>query len=169
MRNHPQKSKKDAATIIPADDSHVSQIVELWKEFIDFHKEIDPFCTRSEDGPKNFEKFVRDLIESEDAHVVVALDGDSVVAYSICDIGEYPPVLRHKKFGFISDMAVKATHRRKGIGELLLARMLDWCESRNLDRIELHVVHGNKIGHSFWTKHGFKDCRHTLYIEREKS
>jgi ribosomal protein S18 acetylase RimI-like enzyme len=166
MQDHSHNSEKNVVTIIPAEDSHVPEIVELWQEFIDFHKDIDPFCTRREDGHINFEEFVRSLIESENSHVLVALDDDSVVAYSICQVEKYPPVLRQEEYGFISDMAVKATHRRRGIGELLLTQMFDWFESRNLDRIELHVVHGNKVGYSFWTKHEFKDCRHTLYIER---
>jgi ribosomal protein S18 acetylase RimI-like enzyme len=89
-----------------------------------------------------------------------------VVAYSICQIGKYPPVFRLKEYGFISDIAVKATHRRKGIGGLLLARMYGWFASRGLDRIEIHVIPANTIGYSFWIKHGFKDCTHALFIER---
>lgn len=166
MQDHPEASRENVLTIIPAADSHVAEIVELWKEFMDFHKEIDPFYTRREDAHKNFESLVRSFVESEDSQVLVALDGVVVVAYSIGQIEKYPPVFHLKEHGFILDMAVKASHRRRGIGELLLTKMFDWFDSKSLDRIELQFVHGNKIGSSFWRKHGFRDGRHILFLDR---
>lgn len=149
-----------------ATDSHVPEIVEIWKEFMDFHKDIDSVFTRSEDGHVTFGKFVRGLIESDDSQVLVALDKGRVVAYSFSRIAERPPVYQDEKYGLISDMAVKSTHRRKGVGEQLLAKIYEWFESRKMNRIELRVVARNQIGYSFWKKHGFRDYVHELYLNR---
>jgi len=147
-----------------ADKSQVVGIVKIWIEFIDFHKEIDPFFTRRQDGHINFEKFVRYLLESEDSLVLVALDNEQVVGYSIAEIKEYPPAFLTEKHGFISDMAVKSDYRRKGAGQLLLNEVLKWFDSKKVNRIELHVTSKNKIGYSFWKKHGFRDYKHILYL-----
>jgi ribosomal protein S18 acetylase RimI-like enzyme len=158
--------KKSTVEIAPAADRHIPEIVEIWKEFIDYHRGIDPFFTRREDGHVNFERFVRGLIGSDDSQVLVAMDDGSVVAYSIARIGEYPPAYTREVHGLICDMAVKSGYRRQGIGERMLKQMLAWFESRNLKRIELHVVARNTTGYSFWKKHGFKDYMHILYVDR---
>jgi len=49
----------------------------------------------------------------------------------------------------------------------MLAKIFEWFESRNMDRIELRVLAKNQIGYSFWKKHGFKDYMHVLYLNRK--
>ncbi|MEM2145759.1 MAG: GNAT family N-acetyltransferase [Candidatus Jordarchaeaceae archaeon] len=153
--------------IVSATYSHVPEIVDLWKEFMDYGGSIDPLFSRREDGHLNFERYLKDLIKSDNSLVLVALDKGHVVAYSISQIFEYPPVFPQEKYGFISDMAVKSKYPRKGIGSQMLAKIFEWFESRNMDKIELHVLAENQIGYSFWKKHGFKDYMHVLYLNRK--
>jgi len=153
--------------ITKAQPSHISGIVELWKELMDFHKALDPFFTRSEEGHVSFGRHTKKLLESEDALVLVALDKGNIIGYAISEIVERPPVFQRRKYGIISDMAVKSTHRRKGIGEQMLKKLLKWFQLQNISRIELRVVVQNKIGYSFWKKHGFNDYMHVSYLNRE--
>jgi ribosomal protein S18 acetylase RimI-like enzyme len=152
--------------IVRATYSHVPEIVDLWKEFMDYGRSVDPLFNRREDGHLNL-KYLKDLIKSDNSLVLVALDKGHVEAYSISQIAEFPPVFQREKYGFISDMAVKSSHRRKGIGSKMLAKIFEWFESRNMDRIELRVLAKNQIGYSFWKKHGFKDYMHILYLNRK--
>ncbi len=122
--------------------------------------------TRRENGHLNFEKYVKELIKSNQAQVLVALDKEEVVGYSISYIQFYPPVFKQRVYGLINDLAIKETHRRKGLGEQMLFKMFQWFKSHGLERIELRVSVRNKIGYSFWKKHGFKDYQHILYLER---
>jgi ribosomal protein S18 acetylase RimI-like enzyme len=140
--------------------------LEVWKEFMDYHKNLDSLFTRRENGHLNFEKYIRELIKSNDAHVLVALDKEDVVGYSISLIQFYPPVFKREIYGLINDLAVKETHRRRGFGEKLLLKMFEWFKSHGIDRIELRVSFRNEIGYSFWKKHGFKDYQHVLYLKR---
>lgn len=153
--------------IHPAEDSHIPGIIEIWKELMDFHKDIDPLFTRTEDGHVAFADHMNKLIHSEDAQVLVALDKEAVVAYSVSEIFARPPVFQHRISGFISDLAVRSNYQRKGIGEQMLCRMFEWFKSRNICRIELRVASKNEIGYSFWKKHGFQDYMHILYLQRK--
>ena len=152
--------------IVLAEESHLPGILEIWKEFMDYHKDLDSLFTRREDGHLNFEKYIRNLIKSNNAQVLVVLDKEDVVGYSISLIQFYPPVFKQRVYGLINDIAIKETHRRKGLGEQMLSKMFQWFESHGLDRIELRVSVRNKIGYSFWKKHGFKDYQHILYLKR---
>jgi ribosomal protein S18 acetylase RimI-like enzyme len=151
--------------IITATDKHIREIIELWKELMDFHTEIDSRNPRSKNGHLNWEKYLRELMKSENNLILVALERNTVVGFSISQISTYPPVFINKTYGFISDIAVKSGYRRKGIGEKMLAEIFNWFESHGIDRIELSVAAGNETGYSFWKKHGFKDFSHKLYMD----
>jgi ribosomal protein S18 acetylase RimI-like enzyme len=149
--------------IIPATESHVPPIIELWKEFIDYHKDIQPVYTRAEDGDIKFGEYLKESIESEKAQVLVALDKGEAIAYSIAQISKRPPTLRDVKYGFISDLGVRSDRQREGIGGLMLKKTLEWFKLHNMNRIELLVLSDNEAGVSFWRKHGFEVMTHRMF------
>jgi ribosomal protein S18 acetylase RimI-like enzyme len=153
--------------IVLATESLVSQIVELWKEFWDYHQKMDPqFFVMSEDGPSKFEEYLRGLIKPDDAQVLVALDQGQIVAYSIAQILKRPPIAKYPAYGFISDLCVKSEYRRKGLGKQILDKILEWFKSRQIDRIELTVLAKNQIGYSFWKKQGFEIFLHRMFLPK---
>jgi ribosomal protein S18 acetylase RimI-like enzyme len=153
--------------IISATESFVSEIVELWKEFWDYHQKMDPkFFVMSADGPSKFGEYVKGLIKSDDSQVLVAMDEGQAVAYSIAEILKRPPIAKHPEYGFISDLCVKSEYRRKGLGKQILDKILKWFKSRQIDRIELSVLAKNQIGYSFWKKQGFEIFLYRMFLPK---
>lgn len=152
-------------TIAEAQAADIPAIVELWKEFMDFHSVRDPFFTRKDDGHTSFAGHIEKSIASDESQVLVARDGDRVVAYSLSHIANYPPVLVRTKYGMISDTAVTEGYRRKGIGELLLREIRDWFVRKGIVRMEGRVAATNEVAQSFWRKQGFTDCFHVMFLE----
>ncbi len=153
--------------IAVAQDAHVPGMVALWKEFMDFHKNIDPRFPAKEDAHIGFEKHLRGLMVAEDMLILAALDESRVVGFSVSQVAKYAPIwVERETYGFIDTMAIASGYRRKGIGEQMLARIREWFESRSIDRIELGVAPRNEVGYSFWKKHGFREFMHDLYLER---
>jgi hypothetical protein len=62
--------------IMPAAESHIPEIVEIWKEFMDYHSDIDPYFARNEEGHSKFEEWLKELMKSDTALVLVALGRD---------------------------------------------------------------------------------------------
>lgn len=150
--------------VVEAEEKHVPDIVKIWKENMNYHKELDSYFTLRDDAHVTWETFLRERMQN--CFVLVGLDGEKVVAYSIARVNDYPPLFEYEKHGFISDMCVTADYRRKGLGEQMLSRIFDWFESQSLERIELRVAHNNGMGQSFWKKHGFKDYICVLLLEK---
>ncbi|MGB8657913.1 MAG: GNAT family N-acetyltransferase [Candidatus Zixiibacteriota bacterium] len=153
--------------ILTVDDSHVSEIVQVWKESWDFHKNLEPtYFSMSQDGLSRFEEYLRGLMKSDNAQVLVTMDQGHVIAYSISQILRRIPVAKQEDYGFISDLGVKAECRRRGLGEQMLNEILTWFDSRNVKRIELQVFAKNEIGFSFWKKHGFEVMALRMFLVR---
>ncbi len=94
--------------------------------------------------------------------VLVALDEKQVVGFSIVEIRKRPPVMVRETYGYITDMAVRKTHRGKGIGSKMLKEIFVWLKARRINSVQLAVADKNLVGYSFWTKHGFKDLLHVM-------
>ena len=153
--------------VTAARHAHLPQLLELWKDLMDYHATIDPYFERSAEGALHFENFVSGLLLLEDARVVIALDSVSgrAVGYCIAQIVSRPPVFTRREHGFITDMTVAPGLRRMGIGSLLLEHALAWFREKKVDRVELNVLPRNELGYSFWKKKGFKDYMHIVYLE----
>jgi ribosomal protein S18 acetylase RimI-like enzyme len=155
--------------IISATENHIPAIVSLWIELSDYHRDIDPFFTRREGSILEYERHLRELLKSGDHQILVAIEDDAVVGFSLSMIARHPPVFQTERYGLICDLTVKTDYQRRGVGGKLLEEILGWFDAAGIDRIELHVAAKNRPGYSFWEKHGFRDYMHTLYLNRSTS
>jgi GNAT superfamily N-acetyltransferase len=142
--------------IVHYSPQHRGAVEELWKEFMDFHAQRDPWFQRSEDGHRRFGEYLTGLQEASDALVLVALEGRRVIGYGLARIEARPPVYQHFRHGLISDIAVAGTHRRKGIGARIEERMLQWFATQGIDHVELMAVAANEVSNAFWKRRGYR-------------
>ena len=148
-----------------ATEQDIPKIIELWKEFIDFHKIRDPFFSRSKEGPENFGKFILENMRKEDAIVYVADTNGDVVAHILATIQSYPPAFEIKQYGLVNDLAVASAYRRSGIGKHLFSMARNWFVEKGMKRIEIEAAITNETSTSFWNKMDFKPYKEVCYLE----
>ena len=110
----PQKSDfqgREMPIIRKAKHNDVGTICSLWREFMDFHEQYDPFYKRSWNGHKLFYKFVDEQISARNALVLVAEQDSDLCAYLLARIDNRPPVFDNRRHGSIYDLAVSASYR----------------------------------------------------------
>jgi ribosomal protein S18 acetylase RimI-like enzyme len=152
--------------IVKAEEKHVAAIGQLWREFILFNQNTEPVFTPRISEVSDFEEnLVRRLMKSVDGLVLVAMDKEQAVGYSLSQIRRSPPDSKQESYGYVNDMAVTASYRRKGIGEKMFAEIVKWLQSKNIEHVELQTIDKNIVANSFWKKQGFKDFMRTLYRE----
>jgi len=140
-------------------------IVEIWKELMDFHKELDAIFSRSATGHEKFTEYVVKNIQNEDFYIVVAVDGRDLVGYCMAKISEYPPVLQEQRYGDIENIAVTEKYRRSKIGARLLNEVRKWYLEKSIRRVEAKVSKFNKVSTGFWAKMGFTPYLESVFLE----
>lgn len=160
-----QKKGETAVEVMVAGPEHVPAILVLWEELASHHERLDPFYLRCEGATGNFETYIRLCIDSPDSLVLVCLDDDHVIGYANSSIQQHPPVVRCRIYGFIDNIVVAGTHRRRGAASLMLSRTLFWLAERGIDRVELNVSEQNAGGLEFWRSRGFLDFQRLMYRE----
>jgi ribosomal protein S18 acetylase RimI-like enzyme len=143
----------------------VPQIVELWKELMDFHKERDRIFSRSVTGHVAFADFVTGHISNETSCVFVAEAGRNLVGYCLAFIEKYPPVLKMTEYGLVQDLGVTKKYQRRAIGKRLLKKAQNWFSEKGVRRIEARVAEFNKASTESWAKMGFTPYLETVFME----
>ena len=144
------------AVIRKARRTDLAGIVKLWREMWDLHSELDSRLAAAPD-----ERAMRDVLtdhyEGDDSCILVAEEEQELVGYCLGVILENPPVEPDPRFGYVSDLAVTASARGRGLGAKLLDETHAWFKSRGVARAEVQVSTLNPRAAAFWKDRGYAD------------
>ena len=152
-----------------AGKEHTSQIMEVWREFIQCNIASEPLWNSGLNVEGDFEKTLKKKLKSDDALVLVALEQGRVVGFALAIIGNRQSIFRVPKVGTISDLGIKKEFRRQGIGKKMLVEIKAWFVKNDVSLIEVAVLAKNEVAASFWTKQEFQDFSHRMYRVMDSS
>ncbi len=155
----------EAVVVRRATLADVPAITALWAEMSRFHAVRDPYFAVVDDAERLFAAYVTRNIEAPLGVVGVAEVDGGVVGFSSGVVAKYPPVFTIPEHGAISDFAVTATHRRRGIGARLFRFAQEQFRALGMSRVELHVAVNNEVSTRFWTKMGLRPVMETRYLD----
>jgi len=145
---------------------HIPDIITLWKELMDYHKDLDLFFARRKEGHINFKMHLMECIKSEDACVFIAVENGEVLGYILGKIEKHPPVFETETYVEIFDMYVKKVYRRHKIGAQLVQNIVSYFKKKGVSRIEMKVASKNVTGFDFWKTQGFKEYMKLMYYTK---
>jgi len=130
-----------------------------------FHARHDAYFTLNKNGANHFGDFVSLNIENRDWNIMVAEHKHELVGFCIGVIQNCSPVYECPRYGFIQDIAVTESHRRKGVAQRLFEKTNSWFKENGIDRIELDIAIKNSVSKRFWAKMGFRDVLKRVVME----
>lgn len=81
--------------------------------------------------------------------------GGEVVGCILVTIDKEIPIYTYSEYAYIQDMAVRESHRRRGIAQQLLADAAAWSAAHGLNQLRLMVAHHNPFARAAFEKAGF--------------
>ena len=106
----------------------------------------------------HFRPNARRVIESpENAFFIAETTSGEALGYAI--VGGASSMLSPVPFGFLYDIWVAPSARRRGVARGLLARAEDWCRAQGFRRLKLEVAAGNAAARALYASGGFRDER----------
>ena len=157
------------ATIRAATQADYEGICELYAEADALHAEALPDLFRVADGPARTWEFIRQLIEDENVALLVAEAGGQllgVIEVTERVVPEFSCVVP-RRYAQVESLAVKAGHRRHGIGRSLMEEARRWAVSRGLPRVELIVWEFNQGAIAFYDELGYKPANRRMWLSTE--
>lgn len=140
-------------------------IAPIAHESQELHAQGQPTIFRS-DTPGFSKEYLRHLIEDEPSDACVAEEDGHIVGYVFLHVHplSFLDFFHPQTVALISDIAVTAPARHKGIGRLLFEASLQWARDRNADRLELNVWEFNKNAIAFYERNGMQTLNRTMSL-----
>ncbi|RLD27599.1 MAG: GNAT family N-acetyltransferase [Bacteroidetes bacterium] len=114
-----------------------------------------PFNPTIKEGKINYYN-IPELITSENSAVFVVEINNDIVASGYAKIKDDRHYLKHKKQGYLGFMFVPNEFRGKGLNQLIIDALLNWCKRKNIFEIRLDVYDDNLPAIRAYEKVGFK-------------
>jgi ribosomal protein S18 acetylase RimI-like enzyme len=147
----------------PARNQDLDRIAELWSAITLHHAHLDPFFRMREGGGDALRELLGAMLRDRDAEILVYdVDGD-LPGLCIVRIDRAPAILEEVERAEITDLGVRESLRRRGIGRSLVAEALLWVKASGVGRVEVQVARGNVEGQAFWRAAGFGDFMDVLH------
>jgi ribosomal protein S18 acetylase RimI-like enzyme len=153
-------SKRDS--LRRAGPNDLTGLVDLWIEVTTHHADLDSLFTLRPNARPVIERLIGSQLRDSDAAILVVDSGDSLAGFCCVRIDRAPPILEETRRAEITDLGVRAAHRRRGLGRMLATAALDWSAEQGIDRVEVRVASRNPEGQAFWRDLGFADLMDVL-------
>jgi ribosomal protein S18 acetylase RimI-like enzyme len=114
-----------------ATEADLDGITELWSEMLEYHHQLGPLVwTVAPDGREKVRSWYREALGAEERLMLVADEAGEVVGFAHGMLGDGPPPLVPRRAANVTDLAVRSTHRRQGIGRALMEALADRLAER---------------------------------------
>src|SRR5262245_49172784 len=101
-------------------------IGDLWLELMSYHAALDNRFGVPPQGRSNYIRHAYTAIRDQHYQLLVAEDDGLVIGYVLGYIAQNPPIFPQQHYGFIADICVTGSARRKGAGGLLVKAICRW-------------------------------------------
>lgn len=125
------------ASISPFEEAHIEEALELWQA-------TEHIGLSSTDEPTNLSAF----LARNPGFSFVATEGGRVVGTCLCG--------HDGRRGYIYHLSVASSHRRQGLGAMLLDRCLAGLRGTGIQKCHAFVYYANPHGDLFWKAQGWE-------------
>jgi ribosomal protein S18 acetylase RimI-like enzyme len=138
----------------PADEP---MILDLMREEMKAQEALDPCFRLRPDAGDRYALYLRNRMKDIDSSVFVALAGGKVLGVVVGSLRSQETLFELRRFGYVSDLVVASTVRRRGVGRKLYQRAAMWFRGLGIRVIRLHVASAGAEARAFWKALGARD------------
>ena len=126
----------------------------IWLAMMRAHAESDAAFALADDCVQRWEEITLDLLSRPDAFVLVGVRDLDVLGFCLGWVARNPTIYARSEVGFLSELAVAQSARRRGIGRSLMAAAKAWFRARAVTEFQLSTAVWNHPAQALWQAAG---------------
>jgi GNAT superfamily N-acetyltransferase len=132
-------------------------ILALARQEMTALEKMDPRFRLRPDSEGRYATYLRERSRDTDTGVFVAEENGRLIGLAIASIRAQNSFFEPSRYGYISDLLVLESERRRGIGTILFRRIMKWFRGQGITVARLHVASCNEAARAFWSSVGAGD------------
>ena len=125
-------------------------VAALWIALLEHHAARDPVFALRPDADAEVRRWVGAMLRDPHAAIFVCDSDTGLAGFCAVRIDRAPAILVEVNRAEITDLLVRDSERRRGVGRALGERALRWVVECGVERCEVRVAAGNVEGQGFW-------------------
>jgi ribosomal protein S18 acetylase RimI-like enzyme len=154
------------ARVVPADATHISDLVGLYRGLEAELTALKPIWRLSDGLPEPVEGALAEIVGDQGWQSYVASIDGVVVGFLLARDEELLPQAEGGRVGSVRFIYTDRDMREVGVGEAMIRRYLDDARSRGIALFDAHVSPGHRLSKNFFEAHGFK--ARSIVMHREE-
>lgn len=135
------------------------EIIELKEYLPHYFEAIHKLCTQLLSDCNLSEEYLREIIESENTHLFLALEEETVLGMLSVGIYKTPTGVK----AWIEDVVVDSQARGKGLGRKLMLHAIDFTKKGNVDTLMLTSRPSRITANKLYQSLGFEKRETNVY------
>lgn len=148
---------------------HLPQLLRLWIGMMDEHQQFDPRIHLAPGAEAAYRAYLGYHLSQADSRVGIATvdapEGRLVAGFYLAIVNRNLPMFMPPEYGYLSDLAVLPSYRRRGIGASLVADLKGWLRHRGITTVQLQYYVRNERAAAFWTSMGFRPYYERMWLD----
>ena len=142
-------------------------LCSLFVQVDKFHADLVPEIFQEFPGPARPRDYLQHFINNDDAEIIVVENTEEIIGLITLKKTDNPsyPIFRRHPHVMITTLVVDKSHRRQGVGSILLQAAQDWTRSRGVRFLQAYVWTANTTATDFYSKHAFNTLTQRLEVE----
>ena len=99
---------------------------------------------------------LKEMILSDTSEVLVAEFDGLLIGSGFAKLKAARHYLKDEFYGYLGFMYVDPKHRGKGVNQLIVKKLIDWCKNKGMKSISLTVFEDNDAAVKAYNKVGFR-------------
>ena len=141
----------------------LDRVAQLWIALTAHHAGLEPMFALRPGSDGEIRRLIDAQLRDPDTAILVAEQDRGLLGFCTVRVDRAPPIHAELERAEITDIAVAAASRRRGVGRRLVGSALGWLRVRGIERVEVRVAVRNREGQGFWRAMGFDDLMDVLH------
>lgn len=140
-----------------ASRSDLDALAALFGDLLAHHAAIEPAFRVHADAHARLPALLALQLADPDVAIFVCEESGGPIGFCSVRVRRASDALVETARAEIADLAVRAEHRRRGVGRALAGAARAWARERGAERLEVRVAARNREGQAFWRALGYED------------
>lgn len=139
-----------------AEERDIERIGRMWEKLAMLHHDLDQALPPAAmGGGRVYARRLIGRLNDPLTRIVVVEDEERLVGFALAVIIDViPDMFVQENSGLLADIFVEETHRRCGVGRLMVEDIKAWLKANGVRCFEWHVAEKNPAGRKFWEAMG---------------